>query len=167
MEDSEVLHIRDLAGLLSLVQFGVLEIHTWGARIDRPDRPDRLTFDLDPDPALPWNRVAQAALEVRAMLDELGLESFLKSTGGKGLHVVVPNERRADWPTAKQFCREVAACLARAAPEKYTINSATAARSGKIYLDYLRNSEGATSVAAYSLAPAMVRRSPLRWLGRN
>jgi len=149
-EPDEVLVIDDLAGLVSLVQFNVLEIHPWGARIDRPDRPDRLIVDLDPDEELAWNRVMEGALCVRELLDDLGLQNFVKTTGGKGLHIVVPIDRRHDWPQAKAFTRGLARWLAEQWPDLFTANSAKWARQGKIYVDYLRNTRGATAVGAYS-----------------
>ena len=158
-------YLNDLAGLVSLVQIGTLEIHAWGARTDDIERPDRLVFDLDPDEAVPWARVVAAANQVRAFLRELGLESFLKTTGGKGLHLVVPVRRRHDWDEVKEFCRQVAAGIVRADPRSYTDKMSKAARRGKIYLDYLRNSRGATSVAAYSTRArsAAPVSAPLAW----
>src|SRR5262249_46257291 len=99
------LAIHDLAGLISLVQMGVLEIHVWGSRANQLEKPDRLIFDLDPDPAVGWPEVIGAARDMRAILEELGLISFLKTTGGKGLHLVVPVQARTEWGQAKAFCR--------------------------------------------------------------
>jgi bifunctional non-homologous end joining protein LigD len=157
--------VDDLAGLVSLVQMGVLEIHAWGSRIDRLDQPDRVVFDLDPGPGVDWSRVVDAACEVRQFLIDLGLTSFVKTTGGKGLHLVVPIVRRAEWPEIKQFCRAVALSIVTAAPKQYTATLSKAARPGKIFVDYLRNDAGATAVAAYSTrarpgAPVSV---PLAW----
>jgi bifunctional non-homologous end joining protein LigD len=164
---SDYLVIEDLAGLVSLVQMGVLEIHPWGSRVDNVERPDRLIFDLDPDPAVAWPRVIDAAIRVRELLADLGLTSFVKTTGGKGLHVVVPIQRRHEWPEVKQFCKRLVEQIAAAAPAEYTTNMAKAARKGKVFLDYLRNDRGATAVAAYSTraldgAPVSV---PLEWSG--
>jgi bifunctional non-homologous end joining protein LigD len=164
-EPDEVLVIDDLAGLVSLVQFNVLEIHPWGARIDRPDRPDRLVVDLDPDEELPWNQVIQGALCVRELLDDLALHCFLKTTGGKGLHIVVPVDRRHDWSQAMAFTRALARRLAEQWPDQFTANIAKWARQGKIFVDYLRNRRGATAVGAYSTrahagAPVSV---PIAW----
>jgi bifunctional non-homologous end joining protein LigD len=149
-EKQQFLFIRDLKGLLSLVQIGVLEIHPWGSQISKPDRPDRMIFDLDPDDAVPWPTVIQAALRIRDRLHDAGLLSFVKTTGGKGLHIVVPLERRQSWDDVKGFSHQLAQGLAADYPQSYTVNQSKRARPGKIYLDYRRNSEGATAVAAYS-----------------
>ncbi len=142
--------IRNLPGLLALVQFSALELHTWGCRADRPDRPDSLTFDLDPDTALPFARVCEAALLVRDQLSTLGLTSFVKTSGGKGLHIVVPIRRRSAWATASQFCDAVGHQLASQSPTRFTVSASKTSRQGKIYIDTLRNRFGATTIAAYS-----------------
>lgn len=149
-DDESYVYLSDLAGLVSLVQIGVLEVHLWGSRIDRLDRPDQLVFDLDPDPELDWARLVQGALDVRDQLRELGLQSFVKTTGGKGLHVVVPLTRRSDWDEAKAFARGVAEQLAATAPSKYVSSMAKDKRRGRIFIDYLRNAHNATAVAPYS-----------------
>jgi bifunctional non-homologous end joining protein LigD len=146
----EYLAVENLAGLISLVQMGVLEIHTWGSQADQIDKPDRLIFDLDPDPSVDWPHVITAAKEVRLLLEELGLVSFLKTTGGKGLHIVVPIQRRIGWHEAKAFCHAVADFLVAAAPDRYIATMSKAARKGKIFVDYLRNDRGATAIAPYS-----------------
>jgi bifunctional non-homologous end joining protein LigD len=142
--------IDSLPGLISLVQMGVLEIHTWGSRADRVEQPDRLTFDLDPDAGLPWQRVIDAARALRKRLGALGLNAFVKTTGGKGLHLVVPITRKYEWDEIKEFCKGVAEQMAREAPERYLATMSKAKRKGKIFIDYLRNGRGATAVAAYS-----------------
>jgi bifunctional non-homologous end joining protein LigD len=148
--EDEVLFIRDLRGLVALVQAGVMEIHPWGSRIGDVDRPDRITIDLDPGEGVPWPAVIEAAREVRQRLLALSLESFVKTTGGKGLHVVVPLAPRDDWATAKAFARALAEAMEKDSPSRYVSKSVKAAREGRIYVDYLRNGRGATAVAAYS-----------------
>jgi bifunctional non-homologous end joining protein LigD len=159
------LTIKNEASLIELVQMVVLEIHVWGALAKRLEKPDRLIFDLDPDPSVQWAQVVVAAREVRLVLEELGLTSFLKTTGGKGLHVVVPIQPRTNWDEAKAFCKGVADLIVRAAPDRYIATMSKAARKGKIFIDYLRNGRGATSVAPYSTrsrpgAPVSV---PISW----
>jgi bifunctional non-homologous end joining protein LigD len=157
--------VDDAAGLISLAQIGALELHAWGSRADRLERPDRLVFDLDPDAAVPWPRVVQSARQVRQFLQELGLESFLKTTGGKGLHLVVPIDRRHDWEAAKAFCKRVAELIVLADRAHYTANMSKAARGGKIFVDYLRNARGSTAVTAYSTRarPHAPISTPLAW----
>jgi bifunctional non-homologous end joining protein LigD len=157
--------VDDVKGLMSLAQIAALEIHAWGSRTDKLERPDRLIFDLDPDPAVSWSDVVVAARQVRAFLQELGLESFLKTTGGKGLHLVVPIERRHTWDEAKSFCKDVADLIVTADPDRYTANMSIAARKGKIYIDYLRNGRGATAILPYSTRarPGAPVSTPLAW----
>ena len=161
------LAVQDLAGLISLVQIGVLEIHVWGSRIDQYEKPDRLIFDLDPDPTVDWPQVVTAAKEVRLLLKELGLTAFLKTTGGKGLHLVVPVQHRTNWDEAKEFCHAVADFLVAAAPDRYIANMRKAARQGKIFVDYLRNQRGATAIALTRPGPHAERRSAFRFRGAN
>ncbi len=149
-DDEEQLAISDLDGLIALVQAGVLEIHPWGSRVADVERPDMLTFDLDPGEGVDWDGVVAGALAVRDRLGEDGLESFVKTSGGKGLHVVVPLAPSADWDTAKDYCRSIAEALAAASPDRYTAALAKKARGGRIFIDYLRNGRGATAVSAYS-----------------
>jgi bifunctional non-homologous end joining protein LigD len=153
------LYVDDLPGLIALAQIGVLEVHPWGARVDRLERPDRLVLDLDPAPGLPWPRVVAAAEEARALLKDLGLVSFVKTTGGKGLHVVVPLRAVAGWDALRALGEGIGAEMTRRAPDRYTINPLKAARRGRIFIDYLRNVRGATAVAAYS--PRAKRGAPV------
>jgi len=160
----------DADSVIELVQFGVLEFHPWGSTIEQPDLADRVVFDLDPGDNVAWPRVVAAARLMRKLLAQLGLESFLRTTGGKGLHVVVPLNPGCTWPRVKDFAQAFAATVAQAHPLEFIATAAKARRGGKIYVDYLRNSRGATSVASYSLrarsgAPVAM---PLRWseLGR-
>lgn len=157
--------VTDLQGLISLVQYGVLELHTWGARSDRLDRPDRLVLDLDPDTDLPFVRVVEAALEMRGLLEELGLRSFVKTSGGKGLHVVAPLARRSSWDEVRQFTRSIAEGLETRYPDRYLAASSKAERKGKIFIDWLRNGWSASVVAAYSTRarPGAPVSTPLAW----
>lgn len=159
------LAIDDLRGLVSLVQMGVLEIHAWGSTAERLETPDRLVFDLDPDPSVEWAEVVKAAREVRLFLRELGLETFLKTTGGKGLHLVAPIQPRTAWDEAKAFCRAVANAIVRSAPDRYVATMSKAARKGKIFVDYLRNGRGATAIAPYSTRdkPNAAISAPIAW----
>jgi bifunctional non-homologous end joining protein LigD len=161
----EYLVIDDLAGVMSLVQMDILEIHTWNSRADDVDRPDRVVFDLDPGPEVGWPQVIDAARVVRRALAALELESFVKTTGGVGLHVVVPLTPAAGWDDAFTFTRALATAIAERHPERYTVAVPKAGREGKILIDYLRNNRGNTSVAAFSTraratAPVSV---PLAW----
>jgi len=142
--------IDSLEGLLSLAQMGVLEIHIWGSHRDKIEQPDYVVFDFDPDEGLGWDRVVEGALAMRAFLEDLGLQTFLKSTGGKGLHVVLPIARKDNWDEVKAFTKAVAEKMVAAHPGKYTSKLPKADRKGKIFIDYLRNGRGATSICAYS-----------------
>ena len=158
-------YVQDLAGLVALTQMDVLEIHPWGSRIDKLETPDRVTIDLDPDEGLPWRRVADAAIDVRDALLRVGLKSFAKTTGGKGLHVVIPLTPKLDWDEVKAFARWVADSFVEQRPEDFTANMAKKARHGRIYIDYLRNGRGATAVGAYSprARPGAPVSTPLSW----
>jgi bifunctional non-homologous end joining protein LigD len=133
-----------------LAQMGVLEIHPWGSENDNLERPDMIVFDLDPDAAISWRTLADSAAEVRRQLKSLGLESFLKTTGGKGLHVVVPITPKLDWSAVKQFAHSFALAMEEQEPKLYLTKMSKAARKGRIFIDYLRNERGATAVAPYS-----------------
>ncbi len=136
--------------LAGLAQMGVLEVHPWGSRNDDLEHPDRIIIDLDPDAAISWTRLAESAAEVRKQLKKLGLESFLKSTGGKGLHVVVPIVPEYDWAVIKQLAHAFVLQMEKEQPALYLTKMSKAARKGRIFLDYLRNERGATAVAAFS-----------------
>jgi bifunctional non-homologous end joining protein LigD len=142
--------VHDLGGILTVVQLGTLELHTWNSRADKLERPDRITMDIDPDPGIEWEQVVQAAQEIRFVVRELGLESFVKTTGGKGLHVVVPLQRRSDWDEVREFAQGIAALVAAARPDRYTLQLSKARRKGRLLLDYYRNARGATAVEVYS-----------------
>jgi bifunctional non-homologous end joining protein LigD len=139
-----------LRGLVALVQMDVVEIHPWGSTVKQLDNPDRLTFDLDPDESLPWQRVTEAAVYLHEALLGVGLKSFAKTTGGKGLHVVVPLAPKLGWTEVKAFAKRVADSFVAQRPEDFATNMAKTARRGRIYIDYLRNSRGATAVGAYT-----------------
>lgn len=154
-----------LPAVIGLVQMGVLEMHTWGSKRDKLDRPDRIIMDLDPDPTVPWKLVIEAAQLVKALLNELDLQCFVKTTGGKGLHVVLPLSRIHTWDEVKVFSKGLTDHLVRLVPDRFVANMSKQKRKGKIYVDYLRNAKGATAIAAYSTrarpgAPVSV---PLRW----
>lgn len=137
-------------GLLSLVQMGVLELHIWGSTRKDIEKPDYIVFDLDPDEGLAWERVVEGALLLRDRLGDLGLRSFLKTTGGKGLHVCLPLQRREGWDEVKAFTKAVSESVVAEDPRRYTSKLPKASRKGKIFIDYLRNGRGATSICAYS-----------------
>jgi DNA ligase D-like protein (predicted polymerase) len=154
-----------LPAVIGLVQMGVLELHTWGAKRDALDRPDRIILDLDPGPRVPWKHVIEAALLVKTLLNELALECFVKTTGGKGLHVVLPLQRVHTWDEVKAFAKGLADHLVRLIPDRFVANMSKHKRTGKIYVEYLRNARGATAIAAYSTraragAPVSI---PLAW----
>ncbi len=163
--DEDYMMIKDVDGLITLIQWGVIELHPWGCLSDKPNAPDRIIFDLDPDPAAPWENVIKGVREVRKRMREFGLESFLKTTGGKGLHVTVPITRHYRWPAIKAFARAVALSMAEDSPDIYTANLSKKARVGKVFVDYLRNELTATAVAPFSAraregAPVA---APLSW----
>jgi bifunctional non-homologous end joining protein LigD len=160
----KIISIDDLAGLISLVQAGVLEIHTRGTTVDDREHADRLVFDLDPGPGTGWKDVVAAAREVRKRLERLKLKSFLKTSGGKGLHVVLPI-KPAPWDTAKEFCQTVAASMAVDEPDRYVASATKSKRNNRIFIDYLRNSREATAVAPYSTRarPGAPVSTPVEW----
>ena len=157
--------VHDIRGLISLVQFGALELHVWGCRANDVEKPDRLVFDLDPDPSVPWKRVIQAAILVRDILDDLSLKSFIKTSGGKGLHVVVPIARKHNWDAATAFAKAIANKITAADPDHFIATMSKSARHGKIFIDYLRNQRGASTVVAYSTRakPGAPVSFPLTW----
>jgi bifunctional non-homologous end joining protein LigD len=142
---------NSLSALVALVQWGVLELHPWGSRKPRLDRPDRLIFDFDPDDAVKWDELVAAVGVLRTLLGDLGLTGFLKTTGGKGLHVVVPIRATLDWEQAKGFTKAIADLMARTFPDRFLAVMSKSQRKGKIFIDYLRNASGATAIAPYSL----------------
>jgi bifunctional non-homologous end joining protein LigD len=150
-KDPDFVVCDSVEGLLHLAQVGAVELHSWGARMPRPMHADRLTFDLDPGAELPYPPVRDAANAIRKLMQDLGLESWVKTTGGKGLHVVVPLARPLpDWDTAKDFARSVTVFMEQLAPSMFTSKTGEKNRKKKIFVDYLRNGFGATAVAAFS-----------------
>ena len=156
---------NSIGAVVALVQMGVIELHIWGSTTRDLSKPDRMVFDLDPDPSVSWREVMAAAQATRERLEDLGLEAYLKTSGGKGLHVVVPLTRRHDWDEVKEFSRALAESMAADDPNLFIAKAAKKERNGRIFIDYLRNAEGATTVAAYSVrarrgAPVSM---PLHW----
>ena len=159
------LRIDDLQGLIALAQWGVVEIHPWGSRQEDPLKPDRVVFDFDPAPDANYTDVVRGALEVKQRMAEFGLQSFLKTTGGKGLHVVIPIAPRFGWPAIKAFSQAVAMSMAHDSPNRYVATISKAARTGKVFIDYLRNEVTATSIAAFSVrtGPGAPVSLPVSW----
>ena len=145
------MRLADIADIVRAVQNGTYEFHTWGASFPRLERPDRITLDLDPDAELPWSTMREAAAHVRAFLERLELRWFVKTTGGKGLHFVLPITRRHTWVETREFAEAIAHALVAEMPALFTARAGKDHRVGRVYVDYLRNAEGATAVAAYSL----------------
>jgi len=144
------IYAASLDAIVSAVQNGAVEFHTWGASVPDIGHPDRITMDLDPDEALPWKALVEATLLTRTLLEGLGLKSFLKTTGGKGLHVVAPIQTALEWDEVKAFTQRIAEMLVKARAELFTAHIAKARRPNKVFADYLRNSETASAVAAFS-----------------
>lgn len=164
-DGEELLSIGDFDGLAALVQLGTVEIHVWGATVDAIETPDQVIFDMDPDKGIDLEELRSATLAVRDRLAELGFSSFLKTSGGKGFHVVVPLEPQADWAQVKGFARDFAKAMEQAEPKRFTATLSMEARKGRIFIDYLRNGRGATAIAPYSTrarAGAAVA-MPIRW----
>ena len=149
-EARDYLMIHDVEGLISLVQWGVIELHPWQCTANNLDKPDRMIFDLDPDPSVSLKQLIDGAQELRQRMQQLGLGTFLKTTGGKGLHVVVPMTPRYSFPAIKSFARAIAESMASDSPTKYIATMSKAKRTGKIFVDYLRNDVTSTAVAPYS-----------------
>lgn len=165
----QYLTLNSVEGLVGMAQMGVLEIHPWGSKNESLDKPDRIIFDMDPDEAIDWKTLAATAKEFRVRLEDLGLESFLKTTGGKGLHVVAPIKPEYEWPEVKDFCHNVVLGMERKNPALYVTKMTKAIRKNRIYLDYLRNDRGSTAIAPYSTrarsgAPVSM---PLEWKELN
>ncbi len=154
-----------LQALVALVQWGVIELHPWGSRIPNPAKPDRLVFDFDPADDVPWDALVEAVRMLQTLLEKIELPAFLKTTGGKGLHVVVPIKRTVTWTQAKAFTKAIADMMARTFPDRFIASMSKSKRQGKIFVDYLRNAEGATAIAPYGIrarknAPVS---TPIEW----
>jgi len=161
----EYLVADDIAGVVALIQMGMIEIHTWNATADDVERPNRIIWDLDPGPEVTWLEVVSAARAVRDVLNALGLESWVKTTGGRGLHVVVSIVPQRDWSECLTFSRAVADLLVRSEPRLYTTAFAKRGRESKILIDYLRNNRTNTSVSGFSTRarPGATVSLPVRW----
>ncbi|MBW8897640.1 MAG: DNA ligase D [Massilia sp.] len=164
-EHPRMTQIATIEGLLSCAQWNVVEIHSQNATGRRYDTPDRIVFDLDPGEGVEWSKVQEAAQLVRAFLQDLGLNPFLKTSGGKGLHVVVPIKPKLDWDTVKDFSRAIVNHLAKTLPDRFSAKSGAKNRVGRIFIDYLRNGRGATTVCAWSARtrPGLGISVPVRW----
>ena len=159
------LYLDDVEGLLSCVQMGTIEFHGWGSRVADVEKPDRVVFDLDPDEGLGFDEVRRAAEQVKQTLADVGLTSYPMLSGGKGVHVIVPLRPGAEWPEVKSFCERFARALAETDPDRFTANMAKAKRTGRIFLDYLRNQRGSTAVLPYVVRarPGAPVSAPVSW----
>ncbi|WP_235835228.1 DNA ligase D [Piscinibacter terrae] len=160
-----MLSIDSFTALISAAQMNVIEFHTWNSTVNDIERPDRMTFDLDPGEDVPWPQMQEAAQLVHSLLDELGLANFLKTSGGKGLHIVVPLTRRDGWDTVKDFSQAVVQHLAKVLPDRFAAKSGPKNRVGKVFPDYLRNGRGATTASAFSARarPGLGVSVPVAW----
>ncbi|HXQ98881.1 MAG TPA: DNA ligase D, partial [Pseudomonas sp.] len=147
---ARLMEIDSVQALVGAAQMGTVELHTWGSTYDQIELPDHFVLDLDPDSALPWRSMIEATQMTLAVLDELGLDAYIKTSGGKGMHIIVPLARKADWDTVKAFAKALAQFISEQLPERFTATSGPKNRVGKIFIDYLRNTRGASTVAAYS-----------------
>lgn len=162
---NDYMYVKDASGLVAAVQMGTIEFHIWGARRDRLERPDRLVFDLDPGPDVGFGQVRQGAIDIRDRLLGLGLKSHAMVTGGKGVHVIVRLRRTASWETVKLFSHTFAAIMSAKQPGRFTASMSKAHRTGRIFIDWLRNERGATSVAPFSVRarPGAEVAVPVAW----
>jgi len=149
-QHAPLLEVASMQGLLSAAQWNVVEFHTQNALASAYDTPNRLVFDLDPGKGVAWPAIREAAVLLRAFLAELGLPAWLKTSGGKGLHVIVPIRPQHGWDTVKGFSQAIVAHMAQHIPQRFVLKSGPANRVGKIFIDYLRNGRGATTVCAWS-----------------
>ena len=161
----QYVYVDDVPGLIGLVQMNVIEVHAWGSKVADPEAVDRVVFDLDPGPGVDWAGIVAAARDVRVRLERLGLESFVRTSGGKGLHVVVPFLPGISWDASKSFAQAIAQTLELEAPERYVAQASKAKREGRIFVDWLRNSRGSTSIVSYGVRarPGAGVATPLSW----
>jgi bifunctional non-homologous end joining protein LigD len=157
--------VHDVAGLVALAQLGALEVHVWGCHIQHVEHPDRLVFDIDPADDVAWDRTVEAAMELHERLFDVGLQSFVQTTGGNGLHVVAPLSRPLSWDQHKEFSRALTERMSAEHPARYVTGMRKSLRKGKLFLDYLRNARGATAIAPYSTraCDAATVATPLTW----
>jgi bifunctional non-homologous end joining protein LigD len=159
------IYLDSIEGLITLVQMDAVEYHVWGCTVEDLEHADRLVIDLDPGDGVPWKRMIETALELRERLARVRLECFVRTSGGKGLHVVIPLRPASDWSRAKSFTRTLAGAMARECPDRYLSVATKGQRRGRIFIDYLRNARGATAVCSYSLRnrPGAPLATPLAW----
>jgi bifunctional non-homologous end joining protein LigD len=150
-ETEDFFYIENASGLIFEAQMGTLEFHTWGSRAEDLERPDMMVFDLDPDEGMDLATIRQGVRDVKSILEQLSLKSYLKTSGGKGYHVVVPFRPAVDWDTFHDFARRIAEVMEQTWPDRYTSNVRKASRKGRIFIDWIRNGRGATSIAPYSI----------------
>ncbi len=162
---AEYAWLDDLPGVLSLAQMNVIEFHPWGSKVKTLEKPDRLIFDLDPDPGIGWPKIKAAARELRDALQDLGLTSFPRLSGGKGVHLVVPIAKRYTWDQSRDFCDRFAHAMEERAPQRYVATMSKAKREGRVFIDWLRNGRGATAVSSFSLRarPGAPVAMPVTW----
>ncbi len=160
-DEMEVMVIRDESSLMGAVQMGTIEFHGWGSSVDDPEKPDMLVFDLDPDEGMNIDAVRQGVRDIRSITDELGLVSFLKTSGGKGYHLVIPVNPSAKWEAVRDFAKNLAMTMEEKWPDKYTSNMRKEKRKDRIFIDWIRNGRGATSVASFSLRAR--KNAPISW----
>ena len=164
-EKEDYFYIENEEGLLFEAQMGTLEFHTWGSRADDLERPDVMVFDLDPDEGMDLERVRQGVRDIKSLLDQLSLNSYLKTSGGKGYHVVVPYQPSVDWNAFHDFARHSAEVMEQKWPDRYTSNVRKDKRKNKLFIDWIRNGRGATSIAPYSIRARKGARvsMPIAW----
>ena len=160
-----LLEVPSAEAIVAAAQMNVIEFHTWNSQVRNIDKPDRIVFDLDPGKGVSWQRMQEGAALTRSLLQQLGLEAWLKTSGGKGLHVVVPIAPRHDWATVRAFAQAVVEQLAQVLPDRFVAKSGPSNRVGKIFADYLRNTHDATTAAAYSARarPGLGVSMPIEW----